>query len=155
MRIGTLHEGQVLIVHHVFRPDDTAQALDVGTLRPIHATAMGKVLLASHEYLLPEVARAGLTAFTPNTIVDRPRLRDELVAVREQGYAYTVSELMRGEASIAAAIEDRRGATVGAMSISGSADRLCTTRKRPRTELVGYVREAARAVSRELGAIPW
>ena len=62
---------------------------------------------------------------------------------------------MRDEASIAAPIEDRRGATVGAMSISGPAGRLCTTRKRPRTELVGYVREAARAVSRELGAIPW
>lgn len=155
VRIGTLHEGQVLIVHHVFRPDDTAQALDVGTLRPIHATAMGKVLLASHEYLLPELVRAGLTAFTPNTITERRRLADALAAVREQGFAYTVSELMRGEASIAAPIEDRRGATVGAMSISGPVGRLCTTRKRPRAELVGYVREGARAVSRELGAIPW
>jgi DNA-binding IclR family transcriptional regulator len=116
---------------------------------------MGKVLLASHEYLLPEVARAGLTAFTPNTITDRRRLTEELDKVREQGFAHTVSELMRDEASIAAPIEDRRGATVGAMSISGPAARLCTTRRRPRTELVGYVREAARSVSRELGAIPW
>jgi len=155
VRIGTLHEAQVLIVHHVFRPDDTAQALDVGTLRPIHATAMGKVLLASHEYLLGEVARAGLAAFTPNTITDRLRLTKELVTVREQGFAHTHGELLRGEASIAAPIEDRRGATVGAMSISGPAGRLCTTRKQPRSELVGYVREAARSVSRELGAIPW
>jgi DNA-binding IclR family transcriptional regulator len=152
VRIGTLHEMQVLIVHHVFRPDDTVQALDVGTLRPAHATAMGKVLLASHEYLLGEL---DMTAFTPNTITDRDVLAAELVAVREHGYAHTVSELMRGEASIAAPILDRRGATVGAMSISGAVDRLCTTRHKPRMELVGYVREAARAVSRELGAIPW
>src|SRR5436305_14799342 len=27
VRIGTLHESQVLIVHHVFRPDDSRQAL--------------------------------------------------------------------------------------------------------------------------------
>jgi DNA-binding IclR family transcriptional regulator len=155
VRIGTLHEHQVLIVHHVFRPDDTAQALDVGTLRPLHATSLGKVLLASHEYLVAEIARGGLTAHTPNTIVDRRALVEELARVREQGFAFTVSELMRGDASIAASIEDRRGATVGAMGISGSVDRLCTSRKHPRKELVGFVREAARAVSRELGAIPW
>ena len=34
VRIGTLHEEQVLVVHHVFRPDDTLQTLDVGTLLP-------------------------------------------------------------------------------------------------------------------------
>src|SRR5580698_924911 len=28
VRIGTLHDLQVLIVHHVFRPDDTLQTLD-------------------------------------------------------------------------------------------------------------------------------
>ena len=155
VRIGTLHEGQVLIVHHVFRPDDTVQALDVGALRPLHASALGKVLLASHEYVLPEIARGGLVAHTPNTITDPGRLRDELVKVREQGYAFTVSELLRGDASIAAPIEDRRGATVGAMGISGPRNRLLTTHRRPRAELLGYVREAARAVSRELGAIPW
>ena len=46
VRIGTLHEGRVLIVHHVFRPDDSLQVLDVGTLLPAHATALGKALLA-------------------------------------------------------------------------------------------------------------
>ena len=34
VRIGTLHENQVLIVHHVFRPDDSRQALEVGSLVP-------------------------------------------------------------------------------------------------------------------------
>ena len=27
-----MHNGQVLVVHHVFRPDDSPQALEVGTL---------------------------------------------------------------------------------------------------------------------------
>src|ERR1700684_3514368 len=47
VRIGTLHENQVLIVHHVFRPDDTRQALEVGSLLPAHATALGQVPLAN------------------------------------------------------------------------------------------------------------
>ena len=50
VRIGTLHEGQVLIVHHVFRPDDSLQTLDVGALLPAHASALGKILLAHHAY---------------------------------------------------------------------------------------------------------
>ena len=46
VRIGVPLEGKVLIVHHVFRPDDTFQTLDVGSLLPLHASALGKVLLA-------------------------------------------------------------------------------------------------------------
>ena len=38
VRIGTLLDGKVLIVHHVFRPDDSLQSLDVGALLPLHAT---------------------------------------------------------------------------------------------------------------------
>ena len=34
VRIGTLHEGRVLVVHHVFRPDDSRQALEVGACCP-------------------------------------------------------------------------------------------------------------------------
>ena len=60
VRIGTLHEGQVLIVHHVFRPDDSLQTLDVGSLLPAHATALGKILLAHHPYVAAEVAKNGL-----------------------------------------------------------------------------------------------
>jgi DNA-binding IclR family transcriptional regulator len=41
VQIGALRRKQVLIVHHVFRPDDSRQALDVGSLVPAHATALG------------------------------------------------------------------------------------------------------------------
>ena len=44
--------------------------------------------------------------------------------------------------------------TVGAMGIFGPPERLLAARQ-PRGDLLAYVREAARAVSRELGAIPW
>src|SRR2546421_2102593 len=37
VRLGTLHEQRGLIVHHGFRPDNTVQALDVGTLLPAPA----------------------------------------------------------------------------------------------------------------------
>ncbi len=154
VRIGTLHEGQVLIVHHVFRPDDSLQTLDVGALLPAHATGLGKVLLAHHPYVARELAREGLAAFTPATITDLERLERELARVRERGWAADIGELASGKVSIAAAINDRRGATVGAMGVTGPPERMLAARQ-PRAELVAFVREAARSVSRELGAIPW
>jgi DNA-binding IclR family transcriptional regulator len=154
VRIGTLHEGKVLVVHHVFRPDDSRQALEVGGLVPAHATAMGKVLLAANRYAAHEVSAAGLDRFTPRTITDEKSLAAELSAVLDRGWAVDAEELVVGEVSLAAPIDDRRGVTVGAIGISGPVERLMENGE-PRTDLVSYVREAARAVSRDLGAIPW
>lgn len=154
VRIGTLHESQVLVVHHVFRPDDSRQALEVGTLQPAHATAMGKVLLSAHRYAATEIAAAGLPQFTPATITDREVLMAELDEVLERGWAAEAEELVAGEVSLAAPIHDRRGVTVGAIGISGPIERL-SDNGTPRIELVAFVREAARSVSRDLGAIPW
>jgi len=153
VRIGTLHDEQVL-VHHVFRPDDTFQTLDVGTLLPAHATALGKVLLAHHPYVASALAANGLQRYTDATITDGARLERELVRVRAQGWAADIGELTPGQVSYAAPIVDRRGMTAGAMGIFGPPERLLAARQ-PRGDLLAYVREGARAVSRELGAIPW
>jgi DNA-binding IclR family transcriptional regulator len=154
VRIGTLHERQILIVHHVFRPDDSRQALEVGSLVPIHATALGKALLAHHRYLVVDLDKDPLPRYTPSTVVDIDRLERELDAIVRRGWASEVGELFPGGASIAAPIEDRRGLIAGAIGIAGSIERLCDSEE-PKGELVGYVLETARTVSRELGAIPW
>lgn len=153
VRIGTLHDGKVLVVHHVFRPDDSRQALEVGALLPAHASALGKVLLAYDRYAADELSRAGLDPCTRATITDPHRLRRELAEVAKRGWATEREEMIHGEVSLAAAIEDRRGLTVGAIGISGPVERLYA-RGEPVTDLVANVRETARAVSRELGAIP-
>jgi DNA-binding IclR family transcriptional regulator len=154
VRIGTLHESRVLVVHHVFRPDDSRQALEVGVLMPAHATALGKVLLAANRYAAAELAAEGLPQFTPATLTDWDALAAQLQEVIDRGWAADAEELVAGEVSIAAPIEDRRGVTVGAIGISGPVERLCADGT-VRTDLVSYVREAARSVSRDLGAIPW
>jgi DNA-binding IclR family transcriptional regulator len=154
VRIGILHNDQVLIVHHVFRPDDSLQTLEVGALLPAHATAVGKVLLAHNPYLAAELSRSGLAAYTDATITDPERLERELRRVRAQGWAADIGEVVPGQVAYAAPIVDRRGTTVGAMGIFGPPERLLAARQ-PRGELLVMVREGARAVSRELGAIPW
>lgn len=152
VRIGTPLEGNVMVVHHVFRPDDTLQTLDVGTLLPLHATALGKVLLAYDADLAAETQRSELPSLTRRTIVNAAALTRALAQVREQGWAGEAEEFMPGEAGIAAPIRSYGGLVVGAIGITGAVERLCDGRLRPKSELVTHVRNAAHAVSRDLGA---
>jgi DNA-binding IclR family transcriptional regulator len=155
VRLGILHEGQVLLVHHVFRPDNSPQALEVGALLPLHATAMGKVLLAHHTYLAAALStRKTLARFTRNTITDPLRLLAQLDEVREHGCGTALEEFFEGEASCAAPIFDRRGVAVGAIAVSGRIERICQA-SQPRSELVALVRRGARTISNDLGALPW
>ena len=153
VRIGTLHEKQVLIVHHLFRPDDSRQALEAGSLIPTHATALGKVLLAHHRYLTSDINGERLAQYTPATVTDVEQLTQELDQIYARGWASEVGELFRGVASIAAPIEDRRDVIVGAIAITGTIERLCDDGS-PRANLRDFVMESARAVSRDLGSIP-
>ncbi|WP_113700473.1 IclR family transcriptional regulator [Nonomuraea lactucae] len=146
--IGTPHEGEVLVVHHVFRPDDSMQVLQVGSLLPAHATALGKVLLAYDPY--GEAGPGPLPAFTARTLVTGDDLAKELELVRGRGWAGEVEELVEGEVSIAAPIRDRRGLAVGAIGVRGAVERLADGGE-PRKEVVSYVRDAARAITRDLG----
>lgn len=148
VRIGTVLDGRVLVVHHVFRPDDTFQTLDIGTLLPLHATALGKVLLA---YRAAGPA-AELETFTRRTVSSPRELAAALDEVRVAGWSAEIEEHTLGEAAIAAPIRGYGGLVVGAIGVSGLVERICDTRYRPHPRLVGYVRDAARAVSRDLGA---
>lgn len=155
VRIGTHLQGRLLVVHHVFRPDDTLQTLDVGVLLPMHATAMGKVLLAYDANAAAAVHNGDLEQFSRRTIRTSKELTRALTGIREVGWAADVEEITMGEASVAAPIRGYGGLVVGAMGISGPVERVCDPHHRPRSDLVTFVRDAARAVSRDLGAPRW
>lgn len=151
VRIATLHGTEVSIVHHVFRPDDTPQRLEVGLRYPAHATALGKVLLA----YAPVAARAlrfPLASYTPRTITARDALDVELAAVRGQRMAVSREEYRMGVASIAAPIRGPGGLVVGAIALIGDVERICTTDGKGRPNLITEVRDTAEHVARELDA---
>ena len=155
VRIATPLDGKALVVHHVFRPDDSLQTLDVGTLLPLHATALGKVLLAYDAGLAAQAAQGPLEAFTRRTLTTPAALRSALTKVREQGWAAEAEEHATGQSAIAAPIRGYGGFVVGAISIAGAADRLCPSVARADQAQVAYVLNAARAISRDLGAGRW
>jgi DNA-binding IclR family transcriptional regulator len=155
VRIGTPLDGKVLVVHHVFRPDDTLQTLDVGALLPLHATALGKILLAYDADSAASIQLMELEQLTRRTLISSIAIGKAVAEVHEQGWAADVEEATIGQASIAAPIRGYGGLVVGAISIAGAVDRLCTTAGRPEPARVALVRDAARAISRDLGAGRW
>jgi len=152
VRVGTLHGDGVLVIHHVFRPDNTLQILEVGAHLPLHATALGKALLAHHPEMERAVAADGLPRLTRSTVTTQAALSKALETVRESGWAAEREEAVIGEASVAAPIFDRRGEAAGAIGIVGPVDRLYADGS-VRADHAGHVRDAARAISRDFGGI--
>ena len=155
VRLGTPLEGKVLVVHHVFRPDDTLQTLDVGALLPLHASSLGKVLLAYGVTPVEALIAAGPEAYTRHTLVHPEALSRALGEIRDLGWGAEVQEMSMGEAGIAAPIRGQGGLVVGAIGVSGPVERICDTKGRPQPALITVLREAARAISRDLGAARW
>jgi DNA-binding IclR family transcriptional regulator len=149
--VGVLYGSNVLVVHHVFRPDNSVQLLEVGAAIPWHACALGKAIVA---FLEPAGQAEALSADRPRltgrTLVEAKPLQAELERVRRDSLAVEDQETIVGDAGIAAPVFDNRGNVVGAIGVTGPVERLLPAKEpAPAAQLV---REAARALSRELGA---
>jgi DNA-binding IclR family transcriptional regulator len=153
VRVGVLHGPSVVVVHHVFRPDAVFQVLEVGAQLPAHATALGKAMLAwADPGVVDELTAEPLPRLT-NRTAGAAGLRAELEEVRENGLARERDEAVLGESSVAAPIFDHGGHAVGAIGVAGDTQRVLP--RGPARGLAAAVVEAARAVSRELGAGRW
>ncbi|AXK32227.1 IclR family transcriptional regulator [Streptomyces armeniacus] len=150
--LGVLHQQGVLIVHHVFRPDDSRQVLEVGAMQPLHSTALGKVLSAYDPVAHSEAADGARKAFTEHTRTGLEEFEELLDLARARGWASDIEETWEGLASVAAPIHDRRRMPVGAVGITGAVERVCAGEDGIRAQIVAAVRDCARAVSRDLGS---
>jgi DNA-binding IclR family transcriptional regulator len=107
--------GKALYIDQVESPATLRVNAQVGTMNPLHCTALGKVLLAYGAASLP----ATLESFTPKTIVDYGRLAANLEEIRQTGYAVDDEEFDMGVRCIAVPVFDFRGKAIGAIGISG------------------------------------
>lgn len=90
---------------------------EVGKSFPLHCTAIGKVLLShSDAATLRRVLSRKLESFTPETITNTRKLRQELKQVAADGYAVDDEEITRGFICVAAPVFGVDGNVAGAMS---------------------------------------
>jgi DNA-binding IclR family transcriptional regulator len=119
----------------------------IGSRLPLHATGVGKVLLAHAPAEVQAAALGRLVRVTPYTVTQPGLLRRQLTRVLREGYATTVEEMSLGACSVAVPI--RRGEdVVAALGI------VVPSLKKDRPRLVSALQVAARGVSRRLGEIP-
>lgn len=150
-QVAAFRDGRVVTVHHVVPPNATGKARGEGPETPLHASALGKVLLAHDVGAYRSIEGITLDPLTFHTITDKVRLDRELARVRDEGWAAEVEEREPEMAAIAAPIRDHRGSVAAAVGVAGHRDRICDTRGRPRQALLTLVVRAGRSISRELG----
>lgn len=121
-----------------------------GSRAHLHSTAMGKVLLAaqSETFVRQFLEAAPLPALTPATLTRPSDLLAELDQVRRRGYAICNEENIAGVIAVGAAVRDRTGQVVAA--ISAAAPRyLLSNNLIP--SVVTTVTTAAEQISKRLG----
>nr|WP_298414068.1 IclR family transcriptional regulator C-terminal domain-containing protein [uncultured Halomonas sp.] len=122
----------------------------LGSRAPLHASGVGKALLA----WLPEreieriLQTRGLNRVTENTLDTPARLHQNLTEIRRQGYACDRQEHAIGLNCVAASIHDEHGAPLAAISVSGPVARIPESRL---VELGGLVGRAAREITLRIG----
>ena len=114
----------------------------VGTRLPMHATGVGKVLLAHAPPEVQAAVLADLPRITAYTVTQPGLLRRQLARAVREGYATTSEEMSLGACSVAVPIR-RRADVVAALGI-------VVPSLKDRARLVAALQVAAQGVGREL-----
>ncbi|PWR02445.1 IclR family transcriptional regulator [Meridianimarinicoccus roseus] len=151
--LGVETEGQVLFVSQVETHASIRAFFPPGTLSPMHASGIGKALLAQ---MPPGRLARVLDAhpperFTAQTLTDRAALEADLVATRARGFSIDAEERNEGMCCVAAPVFDLHGDPVAGLSVSGPTTRV---RAADMDRLGGEVRRAAATLSGALGGAP-
>ncbi|MGA8245502.1 MAG: IclR family transcriptional regulator [Nocardioides sp.] len=152
-----LYAATLATVHLAVRDGDKALYVDrlaghasvpvvstVGSRLPLHATGVGKVLLAYAPEDVQQQVLDNLERVTAHTITQPGRLQRELARARQEGFAVTNEEMSLGAASVAVPVRNATDRVVAALGIVVSS----IGRDRPR--LVAALEVAAQGIRRSM-----
>lgn len=147
VHLGVRDRTEVLYLDRLAGHASVPVVSTIGSRLPLHATGVGKVLLAHAPPDVQAGVLGGLTRITPYTITQPGTLRRQLTRVLREDYAVTVEEMSLGACSVAVPV--RAGeAVVAALGI------VVPSLKNDRTRLVAALQVAARGIGRSLGELP-
>jgi IclR family transcriptional regulator, pca regulon regulatory protein len=152
--MAVISGNDILYLAHVSTDRRIRLDATVGTRFPLHATSLGKAILAFRPELEIDDFLAGtpFPRFTERTLTDAVSLQERLLQVRARGYDSALDELDYGIVSVAIPIFDGHHRAIAAVNCSTSTsrvsqDELVATRIPP-------LREAAREIEAELRRHP-
>jgi DNA-binding IclR family transcriptional regulator len=154
VKLAILDGIESVIVAVVEILDKLTYRTPIGHRNPVYCSSMGKALFAyqpveTWDKLIPKIE---FTPRTDRTITDPNKFREELIKIRNQGYAIQDSELVVGLGSIAVPIFDHSGDVTGAINISGVSVEIL---QNSRIEFyISELKSTAQLVSNKLGYFP-
>lgn len=134
---------QVLYVDRLSGHASVPVVSTIGSRLPLHATAVGKVLLAHAPSEIQSAVFGDLTRITRYTISQPGALSRQLDRVREDDFATTVEEMSLGACSVAVPIR-AGGEVVAALGV------VVPSLERDQTRLVSALQVAARGIGRSV-----
>lgn len=147
--LGAEKEGSVLFLSQVETYANIRAFFPPGTLSAMHASGIGKVLLAQmDEARIARHLDGGLEAFTGKTLTDRDALVADLELIRARGYSFDDEERNVGMRCIAAPVFDVNGEAVAGISVSGPTSRVTEGAVE---RLSSPVMDAARSLTEAIG----
>jgi DNA-binding IclR family transcriptional regulator len=150
VNLGVRESTDVLFVEKVQNRDNPFPTR-VGQRRPLHATSLGKMLLAdAPPEVFANLVQSPLERMTPHTLADPGQLRRDLKVVRTTGLAYNRQESRLGLVAIATRVRNHTGKTVAAVAVSAPAWRYGHNLG----VLAGPLRRTAAEIERRLACYP-
>jgi len=116
----------ITYVDAIDSPHSVRYSVPVGAVRPLYATAAGRVLLAFADKRWQDeyIATTKLEARTPRTISTQKGLREELERVRKTHISVSIGGLFTEAAAIAAPVFGADGFVAAAIAVGGPSERL-------------------------------
>lgn len=143
-------EGEVVYIDKAESSHVVSMHSKVGRRAPMHCTAVGKALLST----LPEeevrhiLEIKGMTRYTPNTIVEPDALMVYLREVKISKISVEIEENEIGIICLGTPVFDYSGRAIGAISVSGPAERI----KEKGIERIGQeMKKAGEVISAHMG----
>ncbi|MBM3604650.1 MAG: IclR family transcriptional regulator, partial [Alphaproteobacteria bacterium] len=148
--LGILQGDAVLFLSQVETQETIRAFFPPGTRSPLHASGIGKALLAfGRPHAIEALAQGnGLTRFTEHTLTDPQALQADLARIRHRGFSFDDEERTLGMRCIAAPVFDLLGEAIAGISVSGPAHRIAAEHVKT---LGAVVAAAAASLTEALG----
>jgi IclR family transcriptional regulator, KDG regulon repressor len=136
-------------VHVLESPQQLKAVMPVGQRSPLYCGGSSKAILAfSDEDTVERVFARPFRKFTGNTITGRKAMRDELLRIRERGYAVSHGERVEGITSVSVPVFHPGGLLAGSLTVSVPTARHT---KIPMEKVLREISTASAGITRGMG----
>ena len=154
VHLAVLDRNEVVSIEKRGRTRALTIGTQVGVRVPIHASALGKILISNmtEEELLKTLGSIPLAQLTKKTISDISKLLKEVKLIKKKGFAFDDEGCYEGIQCLAAPIKNSNGTIIAAISVSVPKLRMSKTKK---AEVQTLIMQTAELISQRICTKPF